>query len=250
MISTSFFGVLTKVRVVTSLQHRTFRSFNSILNMNTIYFRHQCEDKKFEINFRYVNEGFRIDKNFNFLRSETERVEDCLRRIGFNVEKEFGKKTKKNKKKPKKTKETDEEQPNNDKQQDSNSVIRRHSVNHTVTTLYPHRLLTNFIFLFQVSVKMVRNGITLGEETLLEISSSTDDLELHILDEPFVVTFNEPFIESIKLPSSMLVGCYVYPSTIEMQCGNPDETKFEWYKSKQVNFCVVVVVHKNQNQSN
>lgn len=67
--------------------------------MNTIYFRHQNEEKQFQINFRYINQGFGIDRIFNFIRSENEKVDVCLERIRTNVEKEFIKKIKKEKKK-------------------------------------------------------------------------------------------------------------------------------------------------------
>ncbi|KAG4072368.1 hypothetical protein HA402_004300 [Bradysia odoriphaga] len=85
-----------------------------------------------------------------------------------------------------------------------------------------------------VSVKMVRNGVPINELNLLEIASSTDEVELYILDEPFAVTFNVPWISSIMLPSSILASCYVYPSQMDMQCCNSDETLFEWYRGKQI----------------
>lgn len=91
---------------------------------------------------------------------------------------------------------------------------------------------------FQVSVKMVRNGVPVNDVNLLEISSSTDDVALYILDEPFAVAFNMPWISSITLPTSILANFYVYPSQIEMQCGNSDETSFVWYRGMEVNcFC-------------
>lgn len=67
--------------------------------MNTIYFRYQNEEKQFQINFRYINQGFGIDRVFNFVRSESEKIDVCLARIQMNVEKEFLKKLKKQKKK-------------------------------------------------------------------------------------------------------------------------------------------------------
>lgn len=205
MVSTSFLGVLTKFRALTWLQRQTFSSLQPKLSMNTVYFRHQTEEKQFQINFRYVNEGFGIDRKFNLLRNENEKVDVCLERIRTNVEKEFTKRMKKHKKKPKKGKETDD-QLCNEEPQDSTLV----------------------------SVKMVRNGVPINELNLLEIASSADDVELHILDEPFVVAFNVPWISSITLPSSILATFYVYPSQMEMQCSNSDETLFEWYRGKQV----------------
>lgn len=93
-----FFGILTKLRIVSCLK-QTVRSYKQKLNMNTIYFRHQNEEKQFQINFRYINQGFGIDRDFNFIRSENEKIDVCLERIRTNVEKEFVKKLKKEKKK-------------------------------------------------------------------------------------------------------------------------------------------------------
>lgn len=70
--------------------------------MNTIYFRHQNDEKQFLVNFRYINQGFGIDRVFNLMRSESEKIDVCLDRIRTNVEKEFGKKMRKQKKKAKK----------------------------------------------------------------------------------------------------------------------------------------------------
>lgn len=81
---------------------------------------------------------------------------------------------------------------------------------------------------------MVRNGDLITELNLKELSAM-DDLELHILDEPFSVVYNLPWISLVKLPSSILASCYVYPSKLEMQCSNPNETTFKWYKGKKVN---------------
>lgn len=67
--------------------------------MNTIYFRHQNEEKQFQVNFRYINQGFGIDRVFNFVRKENEKIDVCLTRIQTNVEKEFLKKLRKQKKK-------------------------------------------------------------------------------------------------------------------------------------------------------
>lgn len=81
------------------LQIQTCRTlkptFNPVLKMNTIYFRHQDETKQFLINFRYVNPGYGIDRVFNLMRSESERVDSCLERIRGNLEKEFVKKNRK-----------------------------------------------------------------------------------------------------------------------------------------------------------
>lgn len=86
-----------------------------------------------------------------------------------------------------------------------------------------------------MSIKIFRNGVPLVQEVnLMELSSGGDDVEVHILDEPFTITFNMPWITSITLPSSILATCYIYPSKIELQCANPNETTYVWYKGKKV----------------
>lgn len=128
MISTSFFGVLTKFRALSCLHLRTFSSVQPKLSMNTIYFRHQSDEKQFQVMFRYINEGFGIDRHFNLLRNEAETVDVCLKRIGNNLEKEFMKKikkqNKKQNKKQKKNKVTGSQQ-NDEKTQDSALVCLR-----------------------------------------------------------------------------------------------------------------------------
>lgn len=95
---------------------------------------------------------------------------------------------------------------------------------------------------------MVRNGNVIKELELLELSSIAGDLEFYILDEPFVVAYNVPWISSITLPSSILATCYVYPSKIEMQCSNTAETGFVWYKGKKVKLmCYIRKMETNRN---
>lgn len=81
---------------------------------------------------------------------------------------------------------------------------------------------------------MLRNGDLVKDVELLELSAIADDLELSIMDEPFAVAFNLPWISLVELPSSVLATCYVYPSKIELQCSNPKETIFKWYKGMKV----------------
>lgn len=69
--------------------------------MNTVYFRHENAEQKIQINFRYTNKRLGIDRAFNFVRNEDEKIEICLDRIRTNLQKEFTKKTRKAKSKKK-----------------------------------------------------------------------------------------------------------------------------------------------------
>lgn len=86
----------------------------------------------------------------------------------------------------------------------------------------------------QVSVKMDRNGDLVKELDLLELCPIADELKFYILEEPFVVSYNEPCIVHIALPLRILANFYAYPLHLGMQCSNPDETGFAWYKGKKV----------------
>lgn len=81
---------------------------------------------------------------------------------------------------------------------------------------------------------MVRNGDLITQLELIDLLSMADGLEIHILDEPFIVAYNQPWISLVVLPASILATCYVYPSKIEMQCADPNETSFKWYKGQEV----------------
>lgn len=96
-----FHSILTKFRTFRYPCLQAYRTYSTkvIFDMNTVYFRHQNEEKQFQINFRYTNQGFGIDRVFNFVRSESEKIDTCLERIRTNVEKEFSKKCRKPKKK-------------------------------------------------------------------------------------------------------------------------------------------------------
>lgn len=96
----------------------------------------------------------------------------------------------------------------------------------------------------QVSVKMCRNGDLVEAVKLLELSTIADGLEIYISDEPFAVAYNEPWISLIELPESILATCYVYPSKLEMQCSNPDETIFTWHRGKKVNLIFYILKMK------
>lgn len=54
---------------------------------------------------------------------------------------------------------------------------------------------------------------------------------MHINSQPFTIAFNYPWIDLIALPASLLAGCYVYPSKLEIQCHNKNDTTIEWFKN-------------------
>ncbi len=119
-------GILTKLKPlhISQLQplKQIYRWYKQKLNMNTIYFRHQIADNQFLVHFRYINQGYGIDRIFNLMRSENEKVDVCLERIRANVEKEFVKKLKKQEKKKKKS--TKKGDPLDDNEKRESSLVR------------------------------------------------------------------------------------------------------------------------------
>lgn len=67
--------------------------------MHKVYMRNENQSNELHINFRYINEKFKVDREFNFCRQLNENVSVALNRIKSNIEKEFNKKNKKSKKK-------------------------------------------------------------------------------------------------------------------------------------------------------
>lgn len=61
-----------------------------------------------------------------------------------------------------------------------------------------------------------------------------NSLQLMILDQVFNITFNLPWINSISLPTVLFESYYIYPGKIDLECGIPKETKFQWF-TKQPN---------------
>lgn len=67
--------------------------------MDKVYFRNDSHSEELHINFRYVNADLKLDREFNFSRRMSEKIEDVLTRIRGNIEKEIFKKAKKGKNK-------------------------------------------------------------------------------------------------------------------------------------------------------
>ncbi|PSN55444.1 hypothetical protein C0J52_05705 [Blattella germanica] len=68
--------------------------------MQNVYIRHQDGDEQFQVSFQLKHETLGLDRQFNFSRRLSEKVNDFLARITANVERTLNKKNKKKKKKP------------------------------------------------------------------------------------------------------------------------------------------------------
>ena len=55
------------------------------------------------------------------------------------------------------------------------------------------------------------------------------EVYLKIFDEKYVVEHNPPLVETVKLTDVIMAGMTIYPQRLDIQYGNIDDSKFEWY---------------------
>lgn len=174
-----------------------------LYKMNNAYFRYSEEENQLSINFRYQNPEFKIDRDFNFCRNPSENIDLCLERMKNNLEKEFSKKSKKK----------------NNKKKDANDLL-------LVVPTPP-----------QISVKLLKAGNALSNLTFLELFKDLEVKEavlLKVIDNEFQIAFNQPWVVSVTLPSSILAGFVVYPNKIEIQFGDKKSSKGIWFRGQLV----------------
>lgn len=175
-----------------------------LYKMNHAYFRYNEEENQLAINFRYQNPEFKIDRDFNFCRNPSENIDLCLERMKTNLEKEFSKKNKKK---------------NNKKNVDTENVSE--------VVLPPP----------EISVKLVKAGNALSNVTFLDLFKELETKEnvvLKVIDDDFHIAFNQPWVVSVTLPSSILAGFEVYPNKMEIQFGNKKSSKGVWCRGLMV----------------
>lgn len=71
------------------------QAYRAKYTMDKVFLRHQAPNEEVHISFRYINDDFQIDRNFNFCRKLQEHVADSVLRIKGSIEKEVQKKLKK-----------------------------------------------------------------------------------------------------------------------------------------------------------
>lgn len=204
-----FLGGMLLRRLVQQLQHIhvpknsiATHGHKILYKMNNAYFRYNEEENQLSINFRYQNPEFKIDRDFNFCRNPSENIDLCLERMKNNLEKEFSKKSKKKNKK----KDANEE-------------------------LFPLPTPP------EISVKLLKAGNALSNLTFLELFKDLEVKEailLKVIDNDFQIAFNQPWVVSVTLPSSILAGFVVYPNKIEIQFGDKKSSKGVWFRGQMV----------------
>ncbi|CAG9803412.1 unnamed protein product [Chironomus riparius] len=197
-------NLIESILKVSSCQFYNFANKNKVLDMNQVYFKHDKADAKMLISFRYVKQVTEtkiLDRNFNFVRSINESVDVALNRIRSNLQKEVTVKSKKKNKK---------------------NIAEQQEVKE------PEDL--------QVTVKLFLNEEEVTEKTFEDLipqfEENEDQFRMLILDDVFKLKFNNPWVNNLTLPNSILANFYLYPSKLELDFSDRHSSEFIWYKGK------------------
>lgn len=178
--------------------------------MNIAYFK--AIDDRCNITFRYINKDLKVDRVFNFSRDLNEKVDVCLERIKTNVEKELNKKSKQAVKAKKKQKSTDEIEEVGSTSQIANPELNRPTI----------------------EVALLKNDDQIRDVAFRQIlaaeSFQTENFILKVIEDCYEVVFNCPWVNEIKLPTSILANYYVYPAKLDLQFTSKNECEFTWYR--------------------
>lgn len=160
--------------------------------MQNAYIR--CHDgaDEFQLSFQLRNGLLGVDRQFNFSRQLSEKVNDFLARVTANIERKVNKKKKKKKG-------TGEEE----KQEEGNKI----------------------------EVSLFRGGERVPGDQMCKDILFDSGLCLQILDTKFSVILNAPWVSLITLPSNIMAGFPVYPLKLEVLFADKSECKFFWYKN-------------------
>jgi 2',5'-phosphodiesterase len=167
------------------------RIYETFPKMQNAYIRCQDGADQFQLSFQLKSELLGVDRQFNFSRQLSEKVNDFLARITTNIERNVNKKKKK--------KGTCEEE----KQQQADKI----------------------------HVSLLRGGEVLsGDQACKDVLFDTG-LCLQILDTQFTVILNAPWVTLITLPSSIMAGFPVYPLKLEVLFADKSDCSLCWYKN-------------------
>jgi 2',5'-phosphodiesterase len=160
--------------------------------MQNAYIRCQDGANQFQLSFQLKNELLGVDRQFNFSRQLSEKVNDFLARITTSIERNVSKKKKKNKG-------TSEE----GKQEEANKI----------------------------HVSLLLGGEVVSGDQACKDVLFDNGLCLQVLDTQFSVILNAPWITLITLPSSIMAGFPVYPLKLEVLFADKSDCSFCWYKN-------------------
>ena len=170
--------------------------------MKEAFLRFEKGQETFQFSFRYVNPEYKVDRQFNFNRKAVEPVSTFLKRIDVNISKIVNEKKKKLMRK-KKSKGIVKEEEENSKKDD-----------------------------VEMKIALLQNDSAVEGDVPCEIVfENVSQLSLLILEDKYSIKHNVPWVESITLPQSILVGFPTYPSHFQSVYTNIKDSVFVWYKS-------------------
>lgn len=161
-----------------------------ILNMEHMYLRQEENSENVQISFRYTNDKFGVDREFNFSRNVSENITVCTARMNANLEKAFCKRLKKKKK-----------------------------------SVEPEVTLPEIDVKFYKNEEVLG-----PEDTCKDLIDNHQCITAHVIDRTYNIIYNPPWITTLQLPTSILADFPVYPSKLELQFLTMDKCKFLWYK--------------------
>ncbi|XP_063973714.1 2',5'-phosphodiesterase 12 [Diachasmimorpha longicaudata] len=171
-------------------------SFKSVFKMHEAYLWHVEGDETFNFTFRYTQADLNVDRQFNLSRRVNENVDVFLKRVDTNLGKVL------DKKKKKRSRKTQEPLETRDNVEEGKIMLLK-GENKVEWEMPCSRLIAD-----------------------------PRDLFLMIFDEKYVIKFNAPWVTDIELPTCILAGFPVYPSTFDAMYTDKSHSRFRWYRSR------------------
>lgn len=169
--------------------------------MNEAYLRYNSGDDSFQFTFRYTNAELNVDREFHMVRKVDETVASFLRRLDGNIEKILSRK-KKRKMKKKEWTEAEEERREEDGVRNG-------------------------------KIALERNESKIGlEERCKSLFRDTSQITLKIRGMAYKMRLNVPWVLSMSLPTSILVGFATYPADFKTAYTDKSKSLFTWYVNR------------------
>lgn len=92
-----------------------------------------------------------------------------------------------------------------------------------------------------IEVDLLLNGEKVSKESICgTIFQPGKDVVLKIIDKPYKVIINSPWVDTISLPSCIMAGFPVYPNKFQASFTDKTISKFVWSRSQDKNKWLVV----------
>lgn len=99
-----------------------------------------------------------------------------------------------------------------------------------------------------MEVKLIQDGevIDSSQNCKSVIFDNGKNLFLNLVGENYKVIVNPPWVGSLSLPQSLMVGSYCYPSKLEIVFGDLENSIFEWYKCDRSSSQWIEIKHSSK----